>query len=497
MTFITVHVCIVEDVCPEASFKHEKCSTNITTLLVERLRLLTTLNVSGYNITDQGAAMIGTILLETVSLAKLDLSNTWLNSVKANTIISALKNISSLKVLNISYSNIDDSVVNRLTAVILNNSTIEIINLSHNKLTYNGILKIVILLSSSIKVVDISSNAISCVSITDLATALSKCPVLQELNISQNLLSLTNILTVVQCFRNHPALQTLDLSSNNVSFPSACEFIMDVILSVNQKLVNFKVYDKNIRPRCIDHYLSAPRADINSTTLTLQGFYSLQHSSLDIQTRFFKVTETCPVASNDIISYYVDHHGGEFYNQYHNFAIVIPPGAVAQGDCVEIQATANYFGPYIIPDGFYPISSYYWVSANYQFKSPVYFTMYHYGRIRSIEDLSNLYVLHKCTQDAAVMNNDLLMSTISDGVYFDNEIGYCVLATNHFCSYCQAKDVRDIPEYLTACYCTFDEPSSGSLIAEVCFCPSSSECIKVTFLYYSNIEVYHCVWYSA
>ena len=90
--------------------------------------------------------------------------------------------------------------------------------------------------------------------------------------------------------------------------------------------------------------------------LTLQNISSLQHSPLNIQTNFIAVTEICPVFSNDIISYHVDHRGGAFYNQSHNFAIVIPPGAVAQGDCVEIQGTANYFGPYVIPDGFCPIS---------------------------------------------------------------------------------------------------------------------------------------------
>ena len=469
----------MEDICPEVSYTSEKCCTSIATLFVQRLRLLTTLNVSGCNITDRGATMMATLLLETVSLTKLNLSSTMLNSVKATTIFDSLKNISSLKVFNISYNDIDDGVADKLTAVISNNSKLEVVNLSNNRLSYNGVLKIVVLLSSSIKTIDIGSNAIACDDIADLATALSRCSVLQELNISQNLFTFTDILTIAQYFRNHPTLQSLDVSSNNISFPSACEFIMDVILSVNHKLININVCGKNIRPRCTGR-LSLSKSDINSTTVTIQNFFSSQHSPLKIKTSFIKVTESCPVFSNDIISYYVDHHGGAFYNQYHNFAIVIPPDAVAQGDCVEIQGTANYVGPYVIPDGFYPISSYYWVSANYQFKSPVYFIMNHYAKIRSVEDISHLHVLHRCAQNSTIMNDDRMMSTISDGVYFDNEIGYCVLATNHFCSYCQAKDDKHIPEYLTACYCTYDEPSSGSLIAEVSFCPSSSECIKVT-----------------
>ena len=479
----------MEDICPEVSFNSKRSSTSINALFVEQISLLTKLNVSGYNITDQGVALMATILMETVSLRNLDLSNTMLNSVKATTIISALKNNLSLRVFNISHNDIDDGAADTISAVISNNSKIETVNLCHNKLSHKGVSKVVSLLPKSITTIDISGNLIACDNIADLATTLSNYPVLQQLSISENLLSLTNVLTIAQYFRNHPTLQSLDLSGNSISFSSACEFIIGIILSVNQKLVNINVCSKNIRPRCTDD-LSPPKNDISFNTLMLQNISSTQRSSFNIQTRFIKVTETCSVFNNDIISYYVDHQGGTFYNQHHNFAIVIPPGAVTQGDCVEIQGTANYFSPYVIPDGFYPISSYYWISANYVFKSPVYLIMSHYARVRSVEDIGNLHVLHKCAQDAAiVMNDDLMMSTISDGVYFDNDIGYCVLATDHFCSYCQAKDVRHIPEYLTACYCTYDEPSSGSLIAEVCFCPSNTECIKVHIICYNCIIV--------
>ena len=487
VAYIILHVYIVEDICPEVSFNSERSSTCITALFVEQIRLLTKLNVSGYNITDQGVALMATILMETVSLAKLDLSNTMLNSVKATTVISALKNNSSLKVFNISHNDIDDGAAESITAVISSNSKIQTVNLSHNKLSYNGVLKIVSLLPKGITTIDISGNLITCDNIADLATALSNCPVLQQLRMSENLLSLTNVLTIAQYFRNHPTLQSLDLSGNSISFSSACEFIIGIVLSVNQKLVNINVCGKNIRPRCTDH-LSPPKNDINFNTLMLQNIFSSQRSSFHIQTSFIKVSETCSVFNNDIISYYVDNRGGTFYNQHHNFAIVIPPGAVTQGDCVEIQGTANYFSPYVIPDGFYPISSYYWVSANYVFKSPVYLIMSHYAKIGTVQDIDNLHVLHKCAHDGAtVRDDDLIMGAISDGVYFDNDIGYCVLATDHFCSYCQAKDVRHIPEYLTACYCTYDEPSIGSLIAEVCFCPSSTECIKV------HMICYHCI----
>ena len=472
----------MEDICPAVSLKSEKCRINVTTILAEQLRLLTTLNVSGFNITDQGADMIAAVLQAAVSLTRLDLSNTMLNSVKATKIFTALWDISSLKVFKVNNNDIDDGAADSIAAI-FSNSSLEEIDLSHNKFSYTGVLNMTNAVSkiANIRKVNISNNLIASDNIVVLATALSKCLALQQLNLSQNMLKLTDILMIAQIFRHHPTLQALDLSNNNVSFSSAAEFIIDIILSVNEPLINLNVCGRSIRPRCIDD-LCSPSSENNSTTFTLSSLYSLQHSSVDIQTNFIKVVEACPIYSDDIMSYYVDHLGGVFYNPYHNFALIIPPGAVSQGDCVEIQGTANHFSPYIIPEGFYPISSYFWVSANYEFKTAVYFIMSHYAKIRSLEDISYLHVLHHCMQDPSATSENLMLSTISDGVYFDSEIRYCVLATNHFCSYCQAKSVKSIPEFLLACYCTYDEYSSGSCtrIAEVCFCPSNSECKKVT-----------------
>ena len=485
----------MEDICSQVILTSKRCKISIEKLLIGHLRLLTTLNVSGCNITDQGTNMMAAIFLETISLENLDLSNTLLNSDKVIKINNSLKIVSSLRNFNISNNDIDDRASDSTTAVILSNSLIEKINLSHNRMSYTGILNIANALSKQIKVFDISNNFIASDNTTDLATAVSKCPVLRELNVSQNLLTLNNVLTIAQFFRNHPTLQALDLSGNTISFYSACEFIVDIILSVNQTLTHLNVCGRNIRPRYIEDYLSSPSSKGNSGGFIFQNLYLLQHSILhatNIQTKFIKVEETCSIFSKDIISYYVDYLGGAFYNQYHNFAIVVPAGAVTQGECVEIQAAANYFGPYIIPDGLYPISSCFWISANYKFKAPVYIIMSHYAKITNLKDISKLHILQNCTHHLNDMNKDL-MNIIPDGVYFDNENGYCVLATEHFCTYCGAKSDKDIPEYLTACYYTFNEPSSGSLIAEVCFFPSTYSCRKVS---YTNLLDTYNISYS-
>ena len=50
-----------------------------------------------------------------------------------------------------------------------------------------------------------------------------------------------------------------------------------------------------------------------------------ENNIVDTQTVFIKVTEICPISyDKDVISYQVNCHGGVFYNQDYNFAIVIP-----------------------------------------------------------------------------------------------------------------------------------------------------------------------------
>ena len=231
---------------------------------------------------------------------------------------------------------------------------------------------------------------------------------------------------------------------------------------------------RNIRPRFVDDYLSPPSKENISSGFVLQNFYLCQHfpSSDCTYKKLVRVNEACLIPKEDIITYYADHKGGLFYH-HHNFAIFVPPGAVSQGECVEIQATANHYGPYVIPDGFYLISSFFWLSAVYTFKVPVYVVMGHYAKIRCLEDVSHLLVLQTCDKDH-------VMTRVSPNkVYFDYEIGYCVIATDHFCSFIQAMDTQNIPKFLTAYYYVY-EVSDNLHIAEVCFCPSKCcNCEKV------------------
>ena len=165
--------------CPQVSLKGTKCHTSRIPI-VERLSLLTTLNVSGYNITDQGADMIAAILLETISLVNLDLSNTTLNTCKVTKFSGALLNLSTLRLLKINENDIDDGAADSIVPIINGNSLITKINFSHNRLSYTGMLNITNALMKNINTFDISHNVIKSDVMVNLATALSKCSVLQK-----------------------------------------------------------------------------------------------------------------------------------------------------------------------------------------------------------------------------------------------------------------------------------------------------------------------------
>ena len=466
-------------------------------LISKRLVLLTKLDMSGCNVTDQGAEMITQILLEATSLKVLSIANAKLNTTMAIKIFTALEKIFLLQILSLNNNNIDDEAADSIATVISNNHQLEKLNFSCNKFSASGLSPVIKTLSVSknIKVLNISSNFKTYSSSNEveyIGTTLAKCLALQVLNVSDNFLTFTNVLKITQAFRYHPNLEILNISNNIASYFMECEFLMDIILSVNHLLANINVCGRNIRPRFNDDCLSFPlNCHENSDRFILQNLYFSQYTLLNKHTKVASAgtqahsdfEENCFIFIGDTVSYYVDHNGGTFYNQDHDFAVVIPPDAVSQGDNVKIQTTASRFSQYRLPKECYPISSYFWISGCYTFKIPVYLIMGHYAKIRSLEDIDNLCVLHTCDHDVT-SKEELVMEEVSSGVYIDYDINYCVFATDHFCSICLGKKNKSIPGKFLAFLYTRN--TSKEQFAEVCFCPATCDCIEVaTFIMYN------------
>ena len=405
--------------------------------------MLKTLSVHGCSISNKGTELVMKILTKTTLLHKFDMSDSKVNTAKVATI-----------------------------------------------------MKVFVLAKTKIKSLNISRNCITTDGIENMVSALTQCLTLEELNMSHNLLTFTGIVKIIESLRGHQTLQSLNLSNNVTSFHSEAEFLVEVILSTNQLLVHVNICGRNIRPRFTNDHLFPPPSTELSTRFPLQNLYlsrlptfdvfTFKNTIADVPNEYIKANnECCPIIDQSIVSYYIDHNGGTFYNQDHDFAIVIPPGAVLQGDCVEIKATASYFGPYEIPNGYHPVSSFFWASSNYTFKIPVYLIMSHYAVIKSVDDINSLCVLQACAHDLSITNEaNLIMKEVSSGVYFDNETRYCILETQHFCSFgVQDKsEGRLSKKFKVLCYDYKynSEGSSEQYITEVCFCPNSCDCSKVS-----------------
>ena len=476
---------------------------DIIASLSNQLATLKTLSVCGCNISDKGKQLIMEVLTKTLLLERFDISNGGLNTIKAIAIIRVLRNLTSLKSFNLSNNAVYKETANDIAQFISNNPELEELNLSDNKIS-TGVLYIAVALSNinSIKSLDISNNCITVDCIEGVVSALAQCPSLKDLNMSNNLLTFTGIVKVAEALREHCSLQKLNLNNNLTSFHSEGEFLVDVILSTNQALVYLNVCGRNIRPRFTnDHFFPPPGTELTSARFLLQNLYlclspsfdmlTFNSTVMDIPDKFIKATEEiCPIIDQSIVSYYVDHDGGTFYNQDHDFAIVVPPGAVSQGECIEIKTTASFLGPYQFPDECNPVSSFFWVSSNYTFKIPVYLIMSHYAVIKNVNDINSLCVLQACKYDlrSTTKEKKLMMKEILNGVYFDYKIRYCVAATTHFCSFSvQEKTKSSLSKRIRIlCYdYRHHNEDAGEqteqYITEVCFYPNSCSCSKVTY----------------
>ena len=483
----------MEIVCPEASLSSRKQETNIAELISKRLALLTKLDLGGCNVTDQGADVITEVLHKTASLKVLSIANAKLNTTLAIKIFTALAKTFSLQILKLNSNNIDGEAAGSIVTVISSNHLLEQLNISHNKFSASALSPVIQILSvnKNIKLLDISSNFknhSSSDEIEYISTTLAKCLALQVLNISNNSLTFTNVLKIAQAFRSHPSLEILNISNNITSHFMECEFLIDIILSVNRLLVNINVCGRNIRPRFNDDCLFFPlNCHESSSRFILQKLYFSQYDLFNMRTKVIAagtqgqsdLEGKCSVSSENVVSYYVDRNGGTFYNQDHDFAIVIPPDAVSQGDSVQIRATASRFSEYKLPNGCQPISSYFWISGCYTFKIPVFLIMGHCAKIRSLEDIDNLCVLHTCDRNVS-SEEELVMEEVSSGVYFDYDINYCIFATDHFCSICLGKKNICIPgKFLAFLYV---HNTNEEQFAEVCFCLATCDCAEVCTL---------------
>ena len=191
--------------------------------------------------------------------------------------------------------------------------------------------------------------------------------------------------------------------------------------------------------------------------------------------------EECPLKDCQIVSRIFDYNGGELLIKEHAVKVTIPIGAIDKGCHVQIEAAASLFGPFIIPEGYHPISAYVWIGACYEFKKNLIVEIEH-DIVVCEEIMSELCVLTACEKDICGEKEKFIMHEDNCKYQYEINKSTCKFFNHHFCSKCLAlKDTKPVsPKRIKVYhYVPMDYRSKVEFITEVCFCYDLLLCKKV------------------
>ena len=192
---------------------------------------------------------------------------------------------------------------------------------------------------------------------------------------------------------------------------------------------------------------------------------------------------SCPWNDCNITSLMFVYDGGELSIKEHAVKVTIPSGAVDEGCKVQIQAAASLFGPFITPEGYYPISAYVWIGATYRFKKKLKVEIEH-----DIDE-TNLIASELCVLTASEEDkcegedNEIVYKMHEDTCEYQYELNKftCTLFASHFCSKClAAKAKAENPKRIIMYhYLPENYKSAYEFVAEICFCCDLQFCKEV------------------
>lgn len=195
--------------------------------------------------------------------------------------------------------------------------------------------------------------------------------------------------------------------------------------------------------------------------------------------------EQCPFKYSNIVSRKFSSDGGVMIIEEYGVTVTVPKGAI-EDHCVEIQAAASLFGPFVIPDDYHPVSPYVWIAADYVFEKQLQVDIEHHADIANLKDESQLCILKTCSSKCSTHDHH---SEAHIMIKWNNQFNItdkvCTLFTNHFCSQCLASKNDQTPDRIIAYhYLPNNYKSADSFRAELCFCYDLSICKKVTIFVY-------------
>lgn len=191
--------------------------------------------------------------------------------------------------------------------------------------------------------------------------------------------------------------------------------------------------------------------------------------------------EDCPLNNYKIYSELFDHNGGELLIKGYGVKVIVPAEAIDKGYEVQIEAAASLFGPFIIPEGYSPISVYVWIGTCYIFKKRLEVEIEHNI---VVSDRSEFSILTACKEDICDGKDEQKLykmqietheyqCKISDSTF--------TFFTTHFCSKCLATetDKQVAKRVMMYHYLPENYKSEKEFVSEACFCYDLKCCKEV------------------
>ena len=192
----------------------------------------------------------------------------------------------------------------------------------------------------------------------------------------------------------------------------------------------------------------------------------------------------------------MDCHGGVMNIKEHAVKVTVPSGAIANDESVQFRIAASLFGPFILPEGYHPISAFVWIEACYKFKKNIKIEIEHHAYLNCQGDISKLCLVRTCEHEHTCdghRKNQQIMHEVTEGFKYEINSSFCTYYADHFCSVCLAtKSKETINRIIAYHYLPCNFASADSFKAEVCFCYDLEACRKQTMKRFHERNMYFC-----
>ena len=211
-----------------------KCKNVIVTLIK--------LNLSGNEICNEAAAALENVLSDNTTLRELSLSNTNLKKEEINHLFNILC-FPCLTKLSVSNNNITDESADYIATFLSKCNELEQLDLSHNHLTSAGAIKICKINLTNLNTFNLSFNNITAEAANDMATFLSQNLELQVLNLSNNDLQECSYSNTFRMVKVMSVLSILTVCNNTVISKTADELAAALCHNIFLKELDFSNND--------------------------------------------------------------------------------------------------------------------------------------------------------------------------------------------------------------------------------------------------------------